>query len=402
MAIRNDFPFLIKHPNVAYFDSAATMLKPKSVIESVVDYYENLSSNIHRGDYRFAFETGERYENVRTKVAKFLNVDRNCVVFTSGASESLNLIAQGYGLSQLSKGDVVLLNEAEHASNTLPWFALKESIGIEIEFIKLDHEGRITLDSVKNAMHSRVKVVSIAHVTNVLGYENNIKDISKIVHENGSLLCVDGAQSVGHIKVDLKDLDIDFFAFSAHKMLGPTGVGVMIAKAELLEIMRPLNTGGGNNARYNACGDVVLKKAPAKFESGTPNIEGVLGFGAAIDYLENLGIEQVHSIIKPIHQRLVQGLMKMDHVELYNPNADLGIASFSIKGIFAQDVAAYLNSYDICVRSGEHCAKMLNGALHSEKSVRLSLYIYNTMEEVDRFLEVIESITLEKTINLYL
>lgn len=402
MAIRDDFPFLLKHPNVAYFDSAATMLKPKSVIDEVVDYYENLSSNIHRGDYSFAFETGERYEAVRTKIAKFLNVDKKTVVFTSGASESLNLIAQGYGSHQLTKGDVVLLNEAEHASNTLPWFALKESIGIEIEFIKLDIEGRITLESLKKSLHSKVKLVSIAHVTNVLGYENNIKGISKMVHDNGSLLCVDGAQSVGHIAVDLKDLDVDFFAFSAHKMLGPTGVGVMIAKAELLEIMRPLNTGGGNNVRYNACGDVVLKKAPAKFESGTPNIEGVLGFGAAIDYLENLGVNYVHTIIKPLHQKIVNGLLSMDHVELYNPNADLGIVSFSIHGIFAQDVAAYLNSFNICVRSGEHCAKMLNGALHSEKSVRLSLYIYNTIEEVERFLDVIKTITLEKTINLYL
>lgn len=402
MAIRNDFPFIVKHPNVAYFDSAATMLKPQDVINAVVDYYENLSSNIHRGDYSFAYETGVRFESVRDKVAALLNVDRNTVVFTSGASESLNLIASGYGLHHLKKGDVILLNEAEHASNTLPWFALKDSIGIEIEFIKLNHEGRLTLDSLKKAMHDNVKLVSLAHVTNVLGYENNIREIAEIVHDYGALLCVDGAQSVGHMAVDLKELDVDFYAFSAHKMLGPTGVGVMIAKANLLDIMQPLNTGGGNNVRYNACGDVVLKKAPAKFESGTPNIEGVIGFGAAIDYLEKVGMNTIHDLIEPMHKRLIEGLMAMEHIELYNPNADMGIASFSVKGIFAQDVAAYLNSFDICVRSGEHCAKMLNGALHSEKSVRLSLYIYNTMEEVEKFLKVIESITLEKTVNLYL
>lgn len=402
MAIRNDFPFILKHPHVAYFDSAATMLKPQCVVDAVVDYYENLSSNIHRGDYSFAFETGLRFEAVRDKVANLLNVKRDTVVFTSGASESLNLIASGYGMHHLSKGDVVLLNEAEHASNTLPWFALKDSVGIEIEFIKLDFEGRLTVDSLNNAMHEKVKLVSLAHVTNVLGYENDIQEIAKVVHGYGALLCVDGAQSVGHIPVDLKALDVDFFAFSAHKMLGPTGVGVMVAKSHLLDIMQPLNTGGGNNVRYNACGDVVLKKAPAKFESGTPNIEGVIGFGAAIDYLDKLGLSSIHSIIKPMHQRLVEGLLAMEHIELYNPNADLGIASFSVKGIFAQDVAAYLNSFDICVRSGEHCAKMLNGALHSEKSVRLSLYIYNTMEEVEKFLEVIASITLEKTVNLYL
>ncbi len=402
MAIRDDFPFIVKHPKVAYFDSAATMLKPQSVVDAVVDYYENLSSNIHRGDYKYAYETGVRYEAVRDKIANFLNVKRDRVVFTSGASESLNLIAQGYGLHNLKKGDVILINEAEHASNTLPWFALKESLGIEVEFIKLNHEGRLTVDALKDALHDNVKLVSLAHVTNVLGFENDIKAIANLVHESGALLCVDGAQSVGHMPVDLEDLDADFFAFSAHKMLGPTGVGVMVAKSELLEIMQPLNTGGGNNVRYNACGDVVLKKAPAKFESGTPNIEGVLGFGAAIDYLNSIGMENIHKIIEPLHKRLVEGLMALDHVELYNPNADLGIASFSVKGIFAQDVAAYLNSFDICTRSGEHCAKMLNGALHSEKSVRLSLYVYNTIEEVEKFLDVIASITLEKTINLYI
>lgn len=402
MAIRDDFPFIKKHPNVAYFDSAATMLKPQSVIDAVINYYTDLSSNIHRGDYTFAYETGAQYENVREKVAHFLKVDKNCVVFTSGASESLNLIAQGYGVHNLKKGDVVLLNEAEHASNTLPWFALKESLGIEVEFIKLNDQGRITLEALKNALHPGVKLVSIAHITNVLGHINDIKTIAQYVHQCGALLCVDGAQSVGHIKIDLKDLDVDFFAFSAHKMLGPTGVGVMIAKAELLEIMNPLNTGGGNNVRYNACGDVVLKKAPAKFESGTPNIEGVLGFGAAIDYLNTFGVENVHDTIAPLHQRLVQGLRQMSHINLYNEDADVGIVSFSVDGIFAQDVAAYLNAHNICVRSGEHCAKMLNGALHSEKSVRLSLYIYNTIEEVEHFLNIIETITLEKTINLYI
>lgn len=402
MAIRDDFPFILKHPHVAYFDNAATMLKPQSVIDAVVDYYENLSSNIHRGDYRYAYETGVRYEAVRDKVGSMFNVNRNTVVFTSGASESLNLIAQGYGMHHLKAGDVVLLNEAEHASNTLPWFSLKEKLGIEIEFIKLDETGRITPEALDFAMHDRVKLVSIAHITNVLGYINDIKAIAKRVHEKGALICVDGAQAVGHIPVDLQDLDVDFYAFSAHKMLGPTGVGVMIANEAILDSMQPLNTGGGNNVRYNACGDVVLKKAPAKFESGTPNIEGVLGFGAAIDYLEAFGLQNVHLQIEGLHKKILDGLQGMEHVIVYNPNADVGIVSFSVKGIFAQDVAAYLNAHDICVRSGEHCAKMLNGALHSEKSVRLSLYIYNTDDEVQRFLDAMASITLEKTINLYI
>lgn len=402
MGIRNDFPFLVKHPNVGYFDNAATMLKPQSVIDSVVDYYENLSSNIHRGDYTTAFETGKRYEAVRDKVSKFFNTDKETVVFTSGASESLNLIAHGYGFHNLKKGDTVLLNEAEHASNTLPWFALQDSIGINVEFIKLDSNGRLSINALKDAMHDKVKLVSIAHVTNVLGHINDIKEIANIVHSYGALLCVDGAQAVGHIGVDIRDLDCDFYAFSAHKMLGPTGVGVMIAKKDVMKLIEPITTGGGNNIRYNACGEVVLKEGPAKFESGTPNIEGVLGFGAAIDYLNDFGIENVEPIIKPLHEHLLNALSKMEHIEIYNPNADVGIVSLSVKGIFAQDVAAYLNTFDLCVRSGEHCAKMLNGALHAEQSIRISLYIYNTIEEIERLIEALRSITLEKTINIYI
>ena len=402
MAIRDDFPFYKHHPDVAYLDNAATNLKPQAVIDAVVDYYERLSSNIHRGDYNESLETSNLYELTRKKVAAFIHTEPKNIVFTSGASESLNLVAHGYGLHHLKKGDVVLLNEAEHASNTLPWFALSETLGIEVEFIKLDNDGKISTTALRQAMHDRVKLVSIAHISNVLGYENDIKSFATIAHEFGALICVDGAQSVGHTTVNVSDLDVDFFAFSAHKMLGPTGVGVLYAKPEIFEIMEPLNTGGGNNVRYSACGDVVLKKAPAKFESGTPNIEGVIGFGSAIDYLQSVGFETIHNTIKPLHTKALNALLGMDHVTVYNPQADNAIISFSVKGIFAQDVAAYLNSLKISVRSGEHCAKMLNGALKAEKSVRMSLYFYNNENDVNRFIEAVETITIEKTIDLYL
>lgn len=399
---REMFPLLLKNPELAYFDNAATTLKPQAVIDAVVDYYENLSANVGRGDHHLANLTTQRYQAVREKLATFLNVSQDTVVFTSGASHSLNLIAQSWGSVFLEKGDVVLLNEAEHASNVLPWFELAHAQGIVVEFIPLDLEGKMNLETLKASLHEKVKLVSIAHASNVLGFVNDIGAISDIVHEHGALLCVDGAQAVGHMAVDLSDLDVDFYSFSAHKMLGPTGVGVMYGKAEHLEAMQVFYAGGGSNVRFNSCGDIVYKKAPAKFEVGTPNIEGVLGFGAALDVLNEVGMDTIHSLVEPLRKRCAEALGAMDHVEVFNQNADLGIVSFGVKGIFAQDVAAYLSSQNIAVRAGEHCAKLLTGVLHNEKSVRVSLYFYNTMAEVDRFIDVIREITLEKCIDTYL
>ncbi len=402
MGLRDDFPFFKHHPDLAYFDNAATTLKPQSVIDAVTDYYERLSSNIHRGDYETSRETEMKYDATRDKIAKFIGTEAKNIVFTSGASESLNLVAHGYGRHFLKKDDVVLLSAAEHASNTLPWFNLVEELGIKVEFIPLDATGHITMEALKESLHENVRLVSLAHISNILAYVNDIQEMAKLVHANDALFCVDGAQAIGHIPVNVVESDVDFYAFSAHKMLGPSGVGVLYAKEEILEMMKPLNTGGGNNVRYNACGSVTLKKAPAKFESGTPNIEGVIGFGAAIDYLNDYGMENIHTYLQPLHKRAVEGLMAMSHVTVYNPEADNAIIAFSVEGIFAQDVAAYLDRHNIAVRSGEHCAKMLNGVLHAEKSVRLSLYIYNTMEEVEHFLNVMSDISLEKTIDLYI
>ena len=399
---RKDFPFLVKHKEIAYFDNAATTLKPQSVIDTVVDYYENLSANVNRGDHALSLITTDKFQNVRIKCARFLNVPTDTVVFTSGASESLNLVAQAYGKTVLQKGDVVLLNEAEHASNILPWFEICEKTGAKVEFIPLEVNGRISLETIASCLHERVKIVSIAHASNVLGYVNDIKEIASLVHAHGAILNVDGAQAVGHMSVNLSDADVDFYSFSAHKMLGPTGVGVLYGKAHLLDQMEVYHAGGGSNVRFNSCGDIVYKKAPAKFEVGTPNIEGVLGFGTALDYLNEMGMETVHALVEPLTHRLESAFSQMSHVEIYNKDADLGIITFGVKGIFAQDVAAYLSSKDIAVRAGEHCAKLLTGVLHNEKSVRVSLYFYNTMAEVERLISCIQEITLEKTIDLYL
>lgn len=400
--IRNDFPFLVKHPEVAYFDNAATSLKPQSVIDAVVSYYEDLSANVHRGDFKESLAVSALFDEVRNKSAKFLNCQFDEVVFTSGASESLNLMAHMVSESYLNEGDVVLLNEAEHASNILPWFHLAEKHGFKIEFIPLSEGGRLSAESFEKALHDRVKLVSIAHISNVLGHENDIATLAKIAHSKDVLICVDGAQSIGHTAVDVKALDVDFYAYSAHKMLGPSGVGVLYGKIQHLNSMSPLKMGGGSNVRFNSCGDIVLKKSPLKFESGTPNIEGVLGYGAAIDYLTDLGFDKLHELTSNLHKRLLDGLAGMDHIEVMNPDADVAIVSLSVDGIFAQDVASYLSTFNISVRAGEHCAKLLNGALHHEKTVRVSIYFYNSEEEIDRLIEVLKDITLEKVIDHYL
>ncbi len=400
--IRNDFPFIVKHPEIAYFDNAATTLKPQCVIDTVVNYYENLGSNVHRGEFYLSHQTSEAYEGVRLKTAQFINAQKEEIIFTSGASESLNVIAKMAGEAFLNAGDVILLNETEHASNILPWYDLAQRHDFVIEFIPLSTDGKISMEAFKKALHSKVKLVSIAHMSNVLAYENDVQKMAKLVHEQGGLICVDGAQSIGHTSIDVKALDLDFFAFSAHKMLGPTGVGVLYGKYDLLDQIQPLKMGGGSNVRFNACGEVTYKLPPYKFESGTPNIEGVLGFGGALDYLNALGMAKVDQILKELHRYLLDGLKNMDHITVYNPDADASIVSLTVDGIFPQDVAAYLSLHNIAVRAGEHCAKLLTGALEQEKTVRVSLYIYNTFEEIDWLLHHLREITLEKVVDVYL
>lgn len=393
--VRHDFPFIVRHPDIAYFDNAATTLKPQAVIDAVVHYYEDLGANVHRGDFKASLKTSAAYDQVRETTARFIGSDVNEVIFTSGASESLNLMARMVAKDYLKEGDVVLLNEAEHASNILPWYQLAQELHFSIEFIPLSRDGRMSVSSFEKALHPRVKVVSIAHISNVLGMTYDLQSICKMAHANNIIVCVDGAQAIGHTAVDVHDLGVDFYAFSAHKMLGPSGVGVLYGKIDHLESMSPLKMGGGSNVRFDNCGHVTLKKSPAKFESGTPNIEGVLGFGAALDYINNLGFEVIHQHTRMLQQRLLQGLATLDHIVVLNPDADVAIVSLNVKGLFAQDVAAYLDRYHISVRAGEHCAKLLNGALHHEKSVRVSLYFYNSIEEVDRLIDVLSKITLE-------
>lgn len=398
--IRKDFPMIENNPDLVYLDSAATSLKPQCVIDAVVDFYAKHTSNVHRGDYRVAEINDKLYDGTRNLVAELIHCDKDEVVYTHNVSHSLNQIA--FGLKpMLKKGDTVLITYAEHASNVLPWFALQKEIGINIEYIETDEEANITIDTFKKAMHEGVKVVSVAEVTNVLGSIQPIKEMCEIAHSYGAYMIVDGAQSVPHMKVDVKDLDVDFLGFSAHKMCGPSGVGILYGKKKLLDAMEPVFYGGDMNARFNKDGEMLLKDTPVKFEAGTPNIEGVIGTGAAIQYLLSIGLDNIHEYEKELRAYAIDKLSQLDNIEIINPDNLYGPIDFNAKGVFAQDAAGFLASKNIAVRSGNHCAKILHNIIHTDQSIRASLYFYNTKEEIDRFVEACKEITLENCVGIF-
>ena len=390
--VRQDFPMLNGrkmhgHPLI-YLDNGATTLKPQVVIDSVCEYLTSYSGNAHRGDYDLSHEVDEKYENARKIVQNFIRAKRpEEIVFTSGSTDSLNLIAYGYGKTHLQKGDEILLTVAEHASNTLPWFDVANEVGASVHYIDLDQNGALTLENVKKAISSQTKIISIAQVTNVLGFDAPIQEICEYAHQKGIIVVVDGAQSVPHQFTDVQATDIDFLAFSGHKMCGPTGVGVLYGKYELLCETKPTRLGGGSNSRYNSCGVVTLKNPPYKFEAGTPHIEGVIGLGAAIEYISDLGMENIHSYEQELRTYCISKMKELDNLEIYNENSN-GAIAFNIKGVFSQDAASLFNTYGIAVRAGQHCAKILDEFLNVTNTLRVSFYFYNTKEEIDQFIEV--------------
>lgn len=389
--IRKDFPMLngrtMQNKPLIYFDNGATTLKPQIVIDHVCDYLTNYSGNAHRGDYDLSHEVDTKYEAVRSIVADFIHCRPEEVVYTYGSSDSLNLVAFGYGATHLKQDDEVLLTLAEHASNTLPWFEVSKTTGCKIKYIDLDAEGKVTLENVMKAINEHTKIISIAHITNVLGYQAPIKEICEYAHQKDIIVVVDGAQSVPHQPIDVTDLDVDFLCFSGHKMCGPTGIGILYGKYQLLEDTAPTRFGGGSNARYNSCGLLKLKKAPSKFETGTPNIEGVIGLGAAIQYLQHIGMQEIANYEHELRHYAIEKMKQLDNVELYNENG-IGAIAFNIKGVFSQDAASLFNTYGIAIRSGQHCAKILDEYLHVSQTLRASFYFYNTKEEIDAFIEV--------------
>ncbi len=379
---RYDFPMLKN--DIIYFDNGATTFKPDCVIDVITDYYRNYSANAHRGDYTISYKVDVNYESARKKVAEFINADFEETIFTSGSTESLNMIVNGFFKNILEPGDEVLLTKSEHASNVLPWFKLVNDIGIIVNYIELDDNLHVTMDNLIKSITPNTKVISIAGITNVVGDERPIDDICKFAHANNIFVVVDGAQLVPHKKVDVKKSDIDFLTFSGHKMCGPTGIGVLYGKKEFLEKLEPVNMGGGMNESFDDPDNIYLKELPTRLEAGTPNIAGAIGLGAAVDYLNKIGMNNINNYEKKLKSYLIDKLIKIPYIDIINLESDSGIVSFNIDGIFSQDVAFYLNKYNICVRAGNHCAKILKDETGVKNSLRVSLYFYNTYEEIDK------------------
>lgn len=388
---REDFPIFEKNKDLIYFDNGATTLKPKQVIDSVVEYYSTYTANAHRGDYDNSVEVDQKYEGVRDKVKKFINASNSKeIIFTKGTTDSLNRVVFGYMKYYLKDGDEVLITRSEHASNILPWMELANIVGIKINFIPLDDNLNITLENLKKSITRKTKVVSIAHVTNVIGDVRNIDMIGEFCKQNNLLFVVDAAQSIGHIKIDVQKSNIDFLAFSAHKMLGPTGIGCLYGRYEVLDKLIPLEYGGGMNTFFESTGEVEYKDLPERLEAGTQNIAGVIGMGAAIDYINNLGIDNIHNYELELKKYASERLKEIKDLKIYNKDSDSGIVVFNIENIFSQDLAVYLNHYKICVRSGNHCAKILKEEIKATNTCRASFYIYNTKEEIDKLIYVLE------------
>lgn len=385
---REDFPMF--ENDIIYLDNGATTFKPKCVIDKMTEYYTKYSANAHRGDYDISYKVDVEYENARKLVSRFINAEMDEVVFTSGATESLNMIASGFFGHILEPGDEVLITLSEHASNVLPWFMLARKNGIIVKNIELDSNLHVTLNNVIKAITPNTKVISLAHITNVVGDIRPIKEICEYAHEHNIFVVVDGAQSVPHIKTDVKDLDCDFLSFSAHKMCGPTGLGVLYGKHELLENLVPINYGGGMNESFDSVDEVYLKDLPTRLEAGTPNIASVIGFGEAIKYLNNVGMDNITIHEIKLKKYLIEKLKTIPHINIVNDECDSGIIAFNVDGVFAQDVAYFLNKYHICVRAGNHCAKILKSAIGVKNTVRISMYFYNTYEECDKVYELLK------------
>jgi len=387
--IRKDFPILERETRpgvrVTYLDSTATSQKPAQVIEAMNDYYRQSNANIHRGVHTLAEEATSMYEGAREKIAKFINASSSReVIYTRNTTESINLVAYSWARANLKAGDLVILTEMEHHSNLVPWHMLQAERGIELEFISVTEDGLLDLETYKTLLSRRPKLVSFTHMSNVLGTINPAAEIIRLAHEAGAITLVDGAQSVPHLKVDMQALDADFYAFSAHKMCGPTGIGALYGKTELLEAMPPF-LGGGDMIKEVKLRSFRANTLPHKFEAGTPAIAEAIGFGAAVDYLSALGMDKIAAHEHEITEYALDRLEEIPGVKLFGPSADKkgGVAAFTLEGIHPHDVAQILDRDGIAVRAGHHCAQPLHEKFGIPATSRASFYLYSTKEEVD-------------------
>lgn len=392
-AIREQFPILKQEINghpLVYLDSAATSQKPLAVIEALRHYYEYDNANVHRGVHTLGSRATDAYEGAREKVAKFIHAKSTKeIVFTRGTTTSLNMVASSYARSILSEGDEIVLTPMEHHSNLIPWQQAAKATGAVLKYVKLQEDGSVTLSEVEKVITDKTKIVAMAYVSNVMGVVNPVKEIAALAHRHGAIMVVDGAQSSPHMKVDMQDLDCDFYTLSGHKMCGPTGIGVLYGKQALLEEMEPVEFGG------EMIDDVGLyestwKELPWKFEGGTPIIAGAVGLGAAIDFLESIGMGAIEAHEHELASYAVSRLSEIDGLKLYGPRErKVGLVTFNLGEVHPHDVATVLDASGVAIRAGHHCCQPLMRWLEASATARASFYLYNTKEDVDRLISAL-------------
>ncbi|PEZ06570.1 cysteine desulfurase [Bacillus sp. AFS018417] len=390
--IRKQFPILDQKVNgkqLVYFDSAATSQKPIQVIETLERYYKEYNSNVHRGVHTLGTKATDAYEGAREKVRKFINAkSMEEIIFTRGTTTALNTVAASYGMEHVKEGDEIVISYMEHHSNIIPWQQVAKKTGATLKYLPLQPDGTISLEDARQTITSNTKIVAIMYVSNVLGTINPVKEIAEIAHQNGAIMVVDGAQSTPHMKVDVQDLNCDFYALSAHKMCGPTGIGVLYGKKELLENMEPIEF-GGEMIDFVDLQESTWKELPWKFEAGTPIIGNAIGLGAAIDFLEEIGLDNIEKHEHELAQYALERLSEVDGVTIYGPKHRAGLVTFNIDDVHPHDVATVLDVEGIAVRAGHHCAQPLMKWLKASSTARASFYLYNTKEEIDTFVEAL-------------
>ncbi|MGZ9797966.1 cysteine desulfurase [Staphylococcus pseudintermedius] len=391
-AIIKDFPILEQQVNgkrLAYLDSTATSQKPKQVIDALSDYYERYNSNVHRGVHTLGSLATDGYEGARETVRRFIHAKYfEEIIFTRGTTAAINMIAHSYGDANVGEGDEIVVTQMEHHANLVPWQQLAKRQGATLKFIPMAEDGTITLEAVRKTVSERTKIVAIAHVSNVLGTINDIKAIAEIAHEHGAIISVDGAQSVPHMKVDVQDLNVDFYSFSGHKMLGPTGIGVLYGKREHLNQMEPTEF-GGDMIDFVDLYDSTWTDLPTKFEAGTPLIAQAIGLQAAIEYIESIGFDAIHEHEQALTTYAYEQMSQIEGIDIYGPSKDkrAGIITFNLKDVHPHDVATALDTEGVAVRAGHHCAQPLMKWLNVSSTARASFYIYNTKEDIDQLVE---------------
>ena len=386
--IRKQFPIYDNIPNLVYLDSGATALKPKCVLDKMNEYYSTYGVNIHRGVYSLSYQATDEYDKAREIVAKFINSEFKEVVFTKNVSDALNKICLMLE-KHIYENDEVISSELEHHSSVLPWMKACERTKAKLKYIPLNEEGRITVENFKKVLTDKTRIVAITLVSNVMGYLTPIKEIIDLAHEKGAFVIVDAAQAIQHFPIDVKQLNCDFLAFSGHKAMGPTGIGVLYGKKKILKELQPIDFGGDMNEEVDLY-NVEIKDIPFRFETGTPPIAEAIGLGKALEFITELGLDNINKYEKQLHTYAINKLNEIEGITIYNKTSDVGIISFNIDGVHPHDAASFFDEASICIRAGHHCAQLITKWLQCVGTLRASLYIYNTYEDIDKFVEVVK------------